>query len=309
MVTLRDHLPPTALRALERVVEGPAAPPEADPKVIVDRAEKIATWARGFLCSVRQDSLHLTQAMLDGIPDAELRAEVVLAVLVQQATDQQITIVPRPGNPFMASSMAEALRRIVELGEEDLQGQAPGRGLEGFEQLLTATLEGLGTPNPPGYVPGEQVELSPEPPLSFRGKGGMGLRFGASSPRLDLEPRGDRWVYTSVADARRPGTDLSLEGLHDETLGELQQRIRSILGAAAVRPTHPGLARFADAAAGPYATLQHCLEAIEQALAARAVRARGYERLQTQQLLGLLGVDGGVAKVDRQALEAVVRAN
>lgn len=308
MVTLRDRLPPTALRALEQVVEGPAAPPEADPRVVADRAEAIARWARRFVGSGGSDELHVTQQMLDAIPNAELRAEVILAVLVEQAALRKISIIPRPGSPLMAPSMAEALRKILELGENDLLGFGPDHGLASLEALVTATLEGLPTPNPPGYVMGERLELSPEKPETYRAKEGTGLRFGSSNPRLDLEPRGTQWVYTNYSDPHRPANTPPIEGLHEETLAALQQRIRGVLGAATARPSHPGLARFADVAAGPYAAFQHCLDAVEQALAARAERARAYERMQTQDLLALLGAPtGAVGKVDRPALEAAVR--
>lgn len=309
MVTLRDRLPPSALRALEQVFEGPAAPPEADPKLIADRAEAITRWARRFVGSGRSDALHVTQQMLDGIPDPELRAEVILAVLVEQAKQEQISIIPRPGSPFMAASMAEALRKLLELSQDDLLGYGPDHGLARFEALVTAALEGLESPNPPGYVTGHLLELSPEKPETYRGKEGTGLRFGSSSPRVDLEPRGTLWIYTDYSSPRSAAKELSIEGLHEETLTALQQRIRGVLGAAIARPSHPGLARFAEAAAGPYAAFQHCLDAVEQALASRAERARSYERMQTQELLALLGAQpGAVGKVDRQGLETALRS-
>lgn len=323
MTSIRQQVPPGALQVFDRLSAQSQAEQgrgPSDPAVQQATARVIEHWAQHLTAG---PSLHLTAAMLEAIPDAELKAEVVLAVFARQMRQANLGIKPSAErSPFTAPTMGQALKRLGELSLDDVCDglSAPENGDGAFEKLVRLVAElgqNLGLPNE--HQAGVTLGM-PEKHSTYVGrhyaKGGdtrlvmLGAEHYASGgDALRVVEGANGWYIEGGS----PDRATMLTSLSMSTLAAMRARVLEAIGDADAKPVHPGLAQLGEELAGKYPVLQALVAGIDGVVTERNRQIKERERLLTSNLAAALRSvrsDGAapVGEVDITSLRKLVAA-
>lgn len=297
MSTIRERLSPATIRALEAVPQGTAASTaQRPPELHQATAVAVSQWTEELK---KGTPLHLTQAMLNSISDPELRAEVVMAALAQDMRQAHLGITPSPDrSPFTASSMSEALKRVLKLRTDDITTdytfRKEGEAMTEFVRLLERLAADLNTAN--SDTGGHEVRFGASKSVKVVWENGQSSF--RSQATLAQDARGE-WTVGS-ADQNNSYFTPQLKSVRTSSLVTIRQSLLELLGDGTAKPSHPGLAALGGDLGGSHVRYQQALTAVDDAIKFRADQVEARERELTK-LLARAIIGEPIAKVETPA--------
>ncbi|MFO0723236.1 MAG: hypothetical protein U1E65_05615 [Myxococcota bacterium] len=272
MYLLRNSLTPAAQALFDKTInEAKAAEVPPGSASAQAKAEQRAVALNRWSERLSHSEHHLTQAMLDGIPDPAHRAEVLLAALTARMRQKGVTVTPGPGSPFMATTASAALERLLAL---DVYGD--GGAVRSRIDELVYDLD------KPNRGPWLETQLGGRLRFDISISDGLlsEVTVGAENARTHYLRHGrDGWAITTrVTDLGVGGsysTSTALASLTQPTLEFFRNSALTAIGGTL--PENPALARLAGPAGGSIDTLTDLVKTLDALIAAKSEATKAKE--------------------------------
>lgn len=298
MNTIGNSVSSSSRQILEQIIQEArtSQPLPGTPDAQAKHARAVQCWVHELLWPAFETptSSHLTQAMLDKVPNGEMKAELILAVIIKLMDQKLVGLASGADSPFAANSMGEALERLLKLTP---QGVTSGHAT--LVEIVESVAGDLARPNQ-----GHQARLAEKIDL-WVGFGEMlSLRLvGATEAHLSADSDG-RWTLKVVLQGQATPELRQLSDFSTSDLQRLREEVLKLAGGEVGVPTkHAALAQLGGTEVSNIAILKGALEAIDATLSKPVDAARDtHEQRGTRVLEALVG------RVDNVAMDEILRA-